>query len=276
MRAASVVGARGHVAARDAFFAGASEFEINTAFLSASLQDAESLPYHSIIALNTHAGVLHYQHYERQAPTERHSFLIDAGGRVNGYGSDITRTYAGEAGAFADMVVSFDQHQLQLIEAVRTGMPYVELHELSHKAVASTLVEHQCVRCSEEAAFELGLTQTFLPHGLGHLLGIQTHDVGGQQTDPTGTHTPPPPQYPALRTTRTIETGQVFTIEPGLYFIPMLLEDLRQSDAAKEVNWSTVESFLPAGGIRIEDNVYVGENGIENLTRNAFAEVEVG
>ena len=275
LRAASLHGARGHIAARDAFHAGGSEFEINMAFLSASRQDAEALPYHSIVALNEHAGVLHYQHYERAAPAERHSFLIDAGARVNGYASDITRTYAAQdQREFSAMIEAFDAHQQKLIAAIETGRSFQDLHVEAHRAVAHTLAQFGLVSCSAEAAFELGITGTFLPHGLGHLLGIQTHDIGGHQVDAAGTHQPPPAAYPALRLTREIATGQVFTIEPGIYFIPMLLKALAEAPAGQEVVWSEVERYLPCGGIRIEDDVHVSSNGVENLTRNAFKELE--
>ncbi len=273
MRAASRAGARGHIAAAQAFHAGGSEFDINVAFLTASAQHAEALPYHSIIALNEHAGVLHYQHYERAAPEQHRSFLIDAGARTQGYASDITRTYAAQDDEFAALVQDFDVRQQALVEEVRAGRSYVDLHARAHRAVGDTLAAFDFVRCDGEQAVACGITHAFLPHGLGHLLGIQVHDVGGHQLDAAGTHGAPPDAYPALRLTRDIAPGQVFTIEPGLYFIPMLLDELRQSDAGKQVNWARVEAFLPYGGIRIEDNVHVLEDGVENLTRDAFAEV---
>ncbi|MEM9236032.1 MAG: M24 family metallopeptidase [Verrucomicrobiota bacterium] len=110
-----------------------------------------------------------------------------------------------------------------------------------------------------------------MPHGLGHLIGLQTHDVAGQQ-DRQGTTFPPPDAYPALRTTRTIEAGQTFTIEPGLYFIPMLLEPVLQGPARGRYDAATITALAPCGGIRIEDNVLVEPEGVSNLTRTAFAE----
>ena len=104
-------------------------------------------------------------------------------------------------------------------------------------------------------------------HEAGHLLGIQVHDVGGKQINTRGDITAPPTDYPALRNTRTIEKGQVFTIEPGLYFIPQLLDPERRSSRGKLINWKLVDSLLPLGGIRIEDNVLVTASGVENLTR---------
>ncbi|MXW51108.1 MAG: M24 family metallopeptidase, partial [Gammaproteobacteria bacterium] len=117
-------------------------------------------------------------------------------------------------------------------------------------------------------------SRTFMPHGLGHLLGVQTHDVGGWQTTPEGSEAPPPDAHATLRLTRTIEAGMVFTIEPGLYFIPMLLSRLRKEANAREVNWPQVESMTPWGGARIEDNVLVMEGGARNLTREAFAALD--
>lgn len=276
MREATRNAASGHKAAGEAFDAGASEFEIHLRYLEASRQTEADVPYPNIIALNEHAGILHYQHYDRQTPATRHSFLIDAGARHRCYASDITRTYASATdapgnAAFAALIADLDVQQQALIATIRIGQSYVALHEDMHQRLGKLLVAHGLVTCTSEAAFQLGITRAFLPHGLGHLLGIQTHDVGGQQTSPAGGLNAPPEAYPALRMTRTVEAGQVFTIEPGIYFIPKLLKELSESEHAPNVDWERVQSFLPHGGIRIEDNVRVGTTGIENLTRDAFA-----
>lgn len=272
MRAASAAGAAGHIAARDAFLGGGSEFEIQLAFLAGSSQVTSELPYPSIVALNEHAGVLHYQHYDRTRPEGTRSFLIDAGARADGYHSDITRTYSAYAGDdFDELVQALDEKQQAMVAQVRPGMTYVDLHVRMHREVADLLVRFDFVRCSAEAAFDLKITDAFFPHGLGHLLGLQTHDVGGQFGAPDGTVTEPPERFPTLRLTRTIEPGQVFTVEPGLYFIPMLLRAIEERDA---VNWAKVESFMRCGGIRIEDNVAVQAAGVENLTRPAFAALD--
>jgi Xaa-Pro dipeptidase len=102
---------------------------------------------------------------------------------------------------------------------------------------------------------------------LGHFLGIQVHDVGGHQKEPAGGTNPPPEQYPLLRTTRTLEENQVFTVEPGLYFIEMLLRDFREGDDKDAFDWSLIDRLAPCGGIRIEDNVVVTADGHRNLTR---------
>lgn len=266
---------RGHRAAHAAFLDGASEFDIQLRYLAAARLTTEELPYPSIVAQNTHAGVLHYQHYDRRPPAVRRSFLIDAGATERGYAADVTRTYAvpqaPDGERFAALVAGLDRAQQDLIASIRPGLPYLALHEDAHRAIGRLLAEHGIARCSAETAFESGLTRVFLPHGLGHLLGLQTHDVGGLQADPEGTPAPPPPEYPSLRLTRRIEIGQVFTIEPGLYFIPLLLEEAAGSPLRQLLDWEVLERLRPFGGIRIEDNVVVEASGVRNLTRAAFA-----
>jgi Xaa-Pro dipeptidase len=280
MAAATAAAVRGHEAARSAFAAGSSEFEIHLAYLAAAGQISEELPYSSIVALNEHAGVLHYQHYDRTPPAVRRSFLIDAGASHRGYAADVTRTYAVPAAPdgdlFASLVAAMDAAQQKLTAAIRPGVDYLQLHETAHRAVGHILADHGVVTCSADAAFANGLTRTFLPHGLGHLLGLQTHDVGGLQADAAGTPRPPPAEYPALRLTRRVEEDQVFTIEPGLYFIPLLLDEARRAATARDVAWHLVDRLLPFGGIRIEDNVLVTSAAVRNLTREAFAEVLTG
>ena len=82
------------------------------------------------------------------------------------------------------------------------------------------LRDHKIVTCSADEAVSTGITRGFLPHGLGHLLGLQVHDAGGRLADTAGRKREPPAQDPYLRLTRTLQPGVVFTIEPGLYFIP--------------------------------------------------------
>ncbi|MBX3707483.1 MAG: Xaa-Pro dipeptidase [Pseudomonadales bacterium] len=278
MREATALAVRGHAAAHAAYLDGASEYRIHMQYLLASGQTSEDLPYPSIVAQNTHAGVLHYQHYDRDPPTVRRSFLIDAGATWRGYAADVTRTYtaagAPDGDVFESLVTALDRAQLALIAGIRPGLDYVALHEAAHRAVAAILAGHALVTCSAEAAFDTGITRAFLPHGLGHLIGLQTHDVGGLQAEAAGRLRPPPAIYPALRLTRTVEPDQVFTIEPGLYFIPMLLAELARADAGRYVDWSLVDRLRPFGGIRIEDNVVVTASGTQNLTRAAFARTQ--
>jgi len=274
MREASRRAALGHNAAAECFHGGGSEFEIHLSYLGAAGQTPEELPYASIIALNEHAGVLHYQHYQRNRPAATHSFLIDAGASAAGYAADVTRTYAADPrGDFAGLIDTLEQAQLELISSIRPGQRYPDLHAGMHLAVGRILAEQGLINCSAESALDTGLTRAFLPHGLGHLIGLQTHDVGGQQRNEAGEMELPPEQYPALRLTREVSVDMVFTVEPGIYFIPMLLKELKARSAGAAVDWRKVELLSRCGGIRIEDNVRVTEAAPENLTRDAFAAV---
>ena len=271
MREATAVGVRGHLAARDAFRNGGSEYDIHLAYLAASGQEESQLPYPNIIALNEHAGVLHYQLYDRQRPTPARSFLIDAGGKAAGYASDITRTYSATPGdEFDSLIDALDEKQQALCQAARAGANYRDLQERLHLAVADLLARFGFVRCAAESAFERKITDAFVPHGLGHLLGLQTHDVGGRMADASGEEVPPPERFPSLRYTRAIEPGHVVTVEPGLYFIPTLLDALADTEAGADVNWQRVDAFRPCGGARVEDDLLITEDGAENLTRQAF------
>jgi Xaa-Pro dipeptidase len=120
---------------------------------------------------------------------------------------------------------------------------------------------------------ETALTSVFYPHGIGHLLGLQVHDVGGFQKDASGAKIDRPCDHPFLRLTRKLEDGCVVTMEPGFYFIDQLLNEAKQKPNGKKINWSRVEQLKRFGGIRIEDNVAARPGGHENLTRQAFAAV---
>ncbi|EWH00320.1 Xaa-Pro dipeptidase [Halomonas sp. BC04] len=260
----------GHVAARDAFLSGAAELDVQLAYLKASRQRESHVPYGNIIGINAHAGVLHYQHYDAATPAKQQSLLVDAGHRYRGYCADITRTWAGAQAdpLFPALTEAVTHLQQQLIAALRPGVDYVGLHERMHDLLADLLVEHRIVLGSPESAVANGITRAFCPHGLGHLLGIQVHDVAGRRTA-DGTAMPPPDEHPALRLTRELEPGMVVTIEPGLYVIPMLLDPLREGPAGHQVNWEQVERLAPHGGIRIEDNVLVTTGTPRNLTPEA-------
>jgi Xaa-Pro dipeptidase len=161
--------------------------------------------------------------------------------------------------------------QQGLCDGVRAGVDYRDLHLQAHHRIASLLAEFDVITVSADEAVDSGLSAVFYPHGLGHFLGLQTHDVAGLIADAEGTEIPRPDGHPFLRLTRKLEPGNVLTVEPGLYFIETLLTKWRTSGNAEAVNWQRVESLAPYGGIRIEDNVVVTDGEPVNLSRQAFA-----
>jgi Xaa-Pro dipeptidase len=271
MANASLRGALGHLAAERAFRQGSAELDIHLAFLGASRQDEADLPYHSIVALNEHAATLHYQLRDASPPARRHSLLVDAGASDAGYASDITRTWAAAPGEFSLLIDGVELLQQRLCARVRAGADWRDLHLQAQHEIAALLRDIGVLRMDASEAVDCGVSATFMPHGLGHLLGLQVHDVGGLHSSAETAPIPRPEGHPALRLTRRLEAGMVVTVEPGLYFIDSLLQRLRAGAHSAQVDWLLVDKLRCFGGIRIEDNVAVTAAGGENLTRAAFA-----
>ncbi len=276
IRRASLRAANGHRAAERAFRDGASEYAIHLAYLNATEHTESELPYDSIVALDQHAAVLHYQHYDRTAPTLHRSFLIDAGAQFAGYAADITRTYTHADDEFRALILRMDELQQSLCTQIRPGVDYTSVHLSAHLHIAQLLYDAELIGLNAEHAVECGLSSVFFPHGVGHLLGLQVHDVGGFMLDAQGTSRAAPAEHRYLRLTRTLQPGFVVTVEPGLYFIDALLEEARRGPLNEHIIWPNVERLRDYGGIRIEDDVLCTAGEAENLTRPAFDQVARG
>ncbi|AVJ56885.1 Xaa-Pro dipeptidase [Idiomarina sp. OT37-5b] len=268
LREANHLAAKAHIAAKEAFFAGKSELAIYSDYLAAIDARETQMPYNSIVALNDHSAILHYDVYDVVPPRESLSFLIDAGALYKGYCADITRSYAREPGFYADLVAAMDAAQQELLDEIKPGVNYYDLHVSMHLKIARILEQFEFITIDAQSAYDKGITSAFMPHGLGHFIGLQVHDVGGFLKSAEGDSYERSQRHPFLRLLRDIEVGQVFTIEPGLYVVDQLLEDFAGS---ADINWKKVDELRPYGGVRIEDSIVVGEQGNnENLTRDAF------
>jgi Xaa-Pro dipeptidase len=257
----------GHAAAEQGFLNGLSELDIHRAYLIASEQQQIDEPYGAIVGLNESAAVLHYERKNLTPPEQSHTLLIDAGVKVNGYASDITRTSTTDRGVFRELVERVDAYQRQLVELCQVGTPYLAIHEAALRYSADTLRATGICSLSVDEQLAKRVTQVFFPHGIGHLLGLQVHDVGGHQQDRSGMIEKPPEHAPFLRLTRPLAEGSVITIEPGLYFIPMLLTKMQAEIGKHGCDLALIEQLKPFGGVRIEDNIVVRSAGPENLTR---------
>jgi len=268
---ANICAAKGHKAAEHAFLEGKSEFAIYNEYLTASEQTSSQEPYSGIVALNENAAILHYEKKQLQPFQQSRTLLIDAGVSTHGYASDITRTYTQDNGLFKDLLTSVETLQLQLCASATVGTDFQVLHDTALQGIAGILLQHKICSLSVEEQLQKDIPQTFFPHGLGHLLGLQVHDLGGHQRNREGDIKPSNPNSPYLRLTRTLEENMVITIEPGLYFIPMLLAKMQNEIPQHGCDFKKIETLLPFGGIRIEDNIVVGKEGNRNLTREAFS-----
>lgn len=275
MREATRKGVRAHRAAEAAFRAGASEFDIHLAYCAAARQDANELPYGNIVALNQNGAVLHYMELDREAPAQSRSFLIDAGASHVGYACDITRTYAADRdGEFQALIDAVDGAQRRMCDQVRAGFDYKQLHLDAHLALAGILKDFGVLKTTPEAAVANGVSAVFFPHGIGHGIGLQVHEVAGFAASDRGGRIDKPAGHPYLRLTRVLEPGMAVTIEPGLYFVDLLLQGLEQGEHAGDVDWKRIEQLRPYGGIRIEDDVVCTEAAPVNLTREEFAAMD--
>ncbi len=271
MRRANALGARGHVAALSAFLDGKSEYGAHLAYLDACSQREEEMPYNNIVAYNEHAAILHYQRLERTAPQPRLSLLLDAGAQYRGYAADITRSHAAAPGAYADLITELERAQRALCAEIVPGRDYRDVHLSAHRALGDLLHRVGLTNLPGQAAMERGVTSVFFPHGIGHLLGLQVHDVGGVREHAAGHERKRPEGHPYLRLTRLLEPGVVVTVEPGIYFIDSLLAAAHADARREHIDWTLAAALKPYGGIRIEDNVVTTAAGPENLTRDAFS-----
>jgi Xaa-Pro dipeptidase len=261
--------ALGHETLKKAFFDGdQAELDLHLLYLSTTRQYDGDTPYQNIVALDAHAATLHHVAYgKRAAPAQ--SLLLDAGATFAGYCSDVTRTWvkgaSAQAESFKELVAGVERLQQRSCDNVTLYKPYEELHDEAHLMVAGVLRELGISKLSAEELAETGITRAFFPHGLGHSLGLQCHDVGCAVVKPKA-------ENPFLRNTTQIGAGQVFTIEPGIYFIDGLLKPLREGKRSGDINWEMVDALAPLGGVRIEDDVVVGAEGegLRNLTREVL------
>jgi Xaa-Pro aminopeptidase len=227
---------------------------------------AESLAYETIVGAGPHSAVLHF------APTTRpvaagELVLVDAGGEYRGYVSDVTRTYP-VSGAFtpeqAELYAVVREALTVAIGACKANVEWRDVHRLAAGVVADGLVAFGLLRGAPESLFERGAVSLFLPHGVGHMVGLGVRDAGGvlRGRDELGAG------FPSLRVDLPLQAGYTMTVEPGIYFIPAILRDrTRREELQDAVDWDRVDAMLGFGGIRLEDNVLISDLGCEVLTR---------
>ena len=222
--------------------------------------------YSGIHAAGVNSAILHYTE-NNQRIKKGDLYLIDAGYEFKGYASDFTRTYpaggrfSGDQAAIYQIVLNALN---KTIEAVTPGVKMEELHLAACRIILHGLKEIGLVKGDIEEMMEKNIFALFFPHGLGHFLGLDTHDVGGY---PKGVERIDRPGIQYLRVRRELMPGMAITVEPGIYFIPALLKPaLEDPEKASYLNTGKVEKMLDFGGIRIEDNLIITENGSMNLT----------
>lgn len=227
--------------------------------------------YTPISASGPNAAILHYGH--AGAPNDRELqdgdlVLCDFGCSIYNYGSDITTTFPASGRFTNDQRIVYEA-VLAANEAVKAAMrpsvSWSDMHMLANRVILQGLKEGGLLMGSIDEMMDEDLGAVFMPHGLGHFLGLDTHDVGGYLAGHPGRIQRP--GLNKLRTARLLEVGMVITVEPGCYFNPaLLLPAFKDPKKSKYMVVDRIKSFIGMGGVRIEDNCVITEFGIENLT----------
>ncbi len=258
----------GHRAAVSIWEKGGSEFQAMCAFVEATGQEESSLPYWPIVATGTRCAILHAD-IRGRGKSDQRSFLIDAGASSLGYVSDITRTHADPHTPGGDVVEAVKRVHADVMEQVTAKGDFASLQLRALHCISQEAVNLGMWKGSAEDAYHAGFAGALMPHGLGHLLGLLTHDVGGHMAGPDGRSKAPPVEAPKLRTTRELKVGTMLTVEPGIYIVPALLKKFEDAEYRDQVNWDRVAEIAPYGGARHEDDVLVTEGAACNISRLA-------
>lgn len=225
---------------------------------------AHKMPYDSIVGTGTNAAILH------AIPTSRivkngELVLIDAGADMHDYCVDITRVFAANGTLTEQQKMIYQlvlKAQLASIELCKPGTDWKDVHLTSARVMAQGLYEMGILKLQAEEAVATGAIGVFFPHGVGHMVGLRVRDVGGRAN-------PNPKSYGGsrVRVDMPMEAGFLMTVEPGLYFIDALLNDSQTREKHQlHINWTEVEKWKDFGGVRIEDDILVTDQGPRNLT----------
>jgi Xaa-Pro aminopeptidase len=250
MRRAAVISARAHVRAMQTCRPGMREYQLEAELLHEFRNSgAQSVAYNSIVATGANSCILHYRAGAAQLG-DGELCLIDAGCELDGYASDITRTFpvngkfSGPQRALYDITLAAQEAAIAM---TKPGNSFMQPHEAALKILTQGLIDEKLLKIAEvgslDNAIETGAYRRFYMHRTSHWLGMDVHDVGSYR-DTNANHQEEKPW-------RTLKNGMVITIEPGLY--------VRPADDIDEAFWNI--------GIRIEDDAVINETGCELISR---------
>uniref|UniRef100_A0A8C7UWC5 Xaa-Pro dipeptidase n=1 Tax=Oncorhynchus mykiss TaxID=8022 RepID=A0A8C7UWC5_ONCMY len=226
--------------------------------------------YTCICGTGNNGSVLHYGH--AGAPNDKtiddgDMCLFDMGGEYYCYSSDITCSFPANGKFSPDQKAIYEavlKSSRAVMAAIKPEVKWTEMHRLADRVHLEELVKIGILRGSVEDMLKVHMGSVFMPHGLGHLLGIDVHDVGGY---PEGIERVNEPGLKSLRMGRLVQERMVLTVEPGIYFINHLLDQALANPAQScFINNEVLTRFRSFGGVRIEDDIAVTASGMELLT----------
>lgn len=267
LRKAAAATAAGYAKIQGMLRAGVSEREIQIELEAEFFRaGGDTVSYESIVASGPRSAILHSLATSRRLGAGE-LLLIDAGAMVRRYACDVTRTYVA-GGTFdpfqKDLYAVVLNAERRAIAACRAGTQWRDVHLAAARDMVAGLVELGVMRGSPDSLVERAAHTLFFPHGLGHLVGLGVRDASGRLP---GARPDAPGMLNTLRTDLPLEPGYTITVEPGIYFVPALLESRERRERFHDaVNWERADALKGFGGIRIEDNVHVTSGEPEVLT----------
>lgn len=246
---------------------GVSERDIAGAIEGVALEKGEGVSFHSIVT--QHGETLHNHGHDGILGSGR-MLLVDAGAEnLMNYCSDFTRTYPVN-GKFTEMQAGIYNIVLaantRAFELAKPGMLYKDVHFAAVKVILEGLKSLGIVKGDVDEAVDKGVHALFMPHGLGHMMGLDVHDMEdiGEKYVGYDLETERSAQLGVsnLRMARRLQAGMVMTDEPGIYFIPAYIAKWKAEGTNREfINFDKLEPYMDFGGIRIEDDLLITETG---------------
>jgi Xaa-Pro dipeptidase len=192
---------------------------------------------------------------------------VDAGAELDLYASDITRCFPA-SGRFStaqrEVYTIVLNAQKAVLAAMKPGVDWTDMHRLAERTISQGLIDYGFVRGTVDEIMGSRTVSVFFPHGLGHMIGLAVHDVGGYAK---GVERIQEAGIRYLRARVTLQEGMCLTVEPGVYFNDELLSRAKKDEKVNRfIVWEKVDQFRNFGGVRIEDDVAVTATGIDNLT----------
>ncbi|RYP53492.1 hypothetical protein DL768_001529 [Monosporascus sp. mg162] len=265
IRKANVVSGAAHRAVLESVRKASNEYELEGVFIGECLKrGAKKQAYPSIVAAGRAAATLHYVHNDKDL-AGKELLLLDAGAEWQNYAADITRTFpisgkfTQKSRAIYDIVLKM---QTETIAELKDGVSWDDVHLLAHKIAIDGLLALGILKGDREEILRARTSAAFLPHGLGHYLGLDTHDTGGHPN-----YADADPLFRYLRVRGNLPAGSVITVEPGIYFCEFIIRPyLKDPKHAQFIDEKVLDEFWDVGGIRIEDNILITKDGSINLT----------
>jgi Xaa-Pro dipeptidase len=262
---ANEVSTAAHVAVMKAANTAINERELEALFMKICMdKGCREQAYPCIVASGTSAATLHYVK-NNAALANKLNILLDAGAEASCYASDITRTFpingkfTTESRAIYEIVLRM---QLECIDMLKAGILWDDVHAHAHRVAIDGLLKLGILKGDADEIFTKRTSVAFFPHGLGHYLGLDTHDTGGNPN-----YSDADSMFRYLRVRGMLPAGCVVTVEPGIYFCRFMIEPyLQNEEQSRYIDADVLAKYWDVGGVRIEDNVLVTAEGHRNLT----------